>query len=107
MQQQEWLVSGLLELYRRTQIAFNQPNHSPTGKDHGDSLVYDILEGLGVFRADLNQVVADPVVSVVPWQANVIYLMKDPGATESDCSGYSGARCGPRSDGLSNRRTGS
>jgi hypothetical protein len=56
LQQQEWLSSGLLKLYRRTQIGSDLSRGSPMkGKDRSIS-VHHILEQLGVMN-DQNRIV--------------------------------------------------
>lgn len=61
LQQQEWLVSGLLELYRRTQLSCTSTKELD-GKS-GVPSVHHILEQLGVLEeSQQNCVVADPAI---------------------------------------------
>jgi hypothetical protein len=62
LQQQEWLISGLLMLYNRTQIGSDRSHGSPMkGKDRRIS-VHHILEQLGVLD-DKNRITLEPVAA--------------------------------------------
>lgn len=52
IQQQEWLVAGLIKLYRRTQICSDQPGLVHVVGDKGEILVHHILKQLGVLKKD-------------------------------------------------------
>ena len=63
LQQQEWLVSGLLELYRRTQLNSSQLDESPTEAKRRAPSVHHILGQLGILDGSHRFVAADPVIA--------------------------------------------
>ncbi|OQV02406.1 Fungal Zn2-Cys6 binuclear cluster domain-containing protein [Cladophialophora immunda] len=60
LQQQEWLVSGLLELYRRTQLGCGSSSDSPPDGKAGLPSVHHILEQLGVLEENHHCSPPDP-----------------------------------------------
>lgn len=61
LQQQEWLISGLLKLYSRTQIGSNRPHDLQIEDKSRRISVHQILEQLGVLD-DKNRISLEPVV---------------------------------------------
>src|SRR4051812_15179698 len=68
LQQQEWLVSGLLELYRRTQLSSGPLSESPTEDRSRAPSVHHILEQLGVLDENHRCDASDPITAPSPRQ---------------------------------------
>ncbi|KIW94375.1 uncharacterized protein Z519_04351 [Cladophialophora bantiana CBS 173.52] len=68
LQQQEWLVSGLLELYRRTQLACGPSNELQLESKSGLPSVHHILEQLGILEENHSCVAPESSMAASPRQ---------------------------------------